>query len=115
MALKAARYVGDHDVTLSTFGGPFFDAWGNLLTTRVITNGSTLLMPEEEVLGVSYLIDPRHIKDPIKIGSGRVLTPDLVGLTPEELEAAGWEFHAPRPDWVVMTAQELAAGPNGSV
>lgn len=98
----AARYIGQHEVVLSKLGGPYVDASGARLSERVLRPGDTLMVNEPEVLGETWLHDPRHIKPSENLGSGRVVKPEHQGLSDDELSVLGYQFHAGRSDFEVL-------------
>jgi hypothetical protein len=99
MAKIPARYIGQHEVVLSKQGGPYFDGSGARLTDFVLRPGSTLLMNEEEVLGSTFLLDPRHLAPAENLGPGRVVKPEHKGLSDAELAELGYQFHTGRSDF----------------
>jgi hypothetical protein len=65
----------------------------------VLKNGYTLMMNEDEVIGMTWLTDPRHLGDPIYLGPGRVVLPEHGEKSTEELSVLGYQFHEGRPDF----------------
>jgi hypothetical protein len=108
MAKIPARYVGGCDITLSKFGGPYFDGDGQRLTNLTLHPGDTLMMDEEEVLGVSWLHDPRHENESQKVGVGKQVLEQHNGLQDHELRDLGYQFHTGRSDFepIVVPAEK---------
>lgn len=101
-----ARYVGGHDIVLSKFGGPYYDGDGKRLIDLVMHPGDTLMMEDEEVLGVSWLHDPRHEQDSQKVGVGKQVLEQHNGLKDHELREVGYQFHTGRSDFEPVIAAE---------
>lgn len=99
MAQVPARYIGQHSVILSQFGGPYLDGDGFPLTNRTIHTGDTLMVGDEELYGVTWLIDPKLVKDPVRVGLGRKTLDEHVGMSEQELADLGYQFHQGRPDF----------------
>lgn len=118
----AIRYVGTFAVYLEKTSKPYRNADGaflDLVEVRpgawkyVLAPGDTLLVPEDEALGITYLVDPRGEQEPVKLGSGLCLIPEHQGRNWQELidvrftygsEKANtgiwcYEFHMPRADF----------------
>lgn len=93
-------YIGETPLRLSADHGPYHDANGKLLVGRDILPGHTLMMPAEEVLGMTIWHDPRGILDSEKIGVGRMVKPEHQGLDLDTLQATGYEFHGGRSDFI---------------
>lgn len=92
-------YIGEHEVELNKYGGPYFDGAGQRLVDLKLRKGDTLMMPDEEVLGYTVLRDMSCNNDPVYIGVGRVVLPQDARLSDEELYAMGYQFHQGRPDF----------------
>ena len=95
----AARYIGDHPLTLPKEFAPYRDGDGKALSTLSLYPGDTLMMPETEVLGQTFLEDPRAERDTLWLGPGRVILPADQDKSPEELGQIGYSFHEGRPDF----------------
>ena len=98
----AARYIGPAGLRLSNALGPYLDAHGQRRTNLYLTPGDTLMLPDVEVLGQTYLFDPKSINDPLWLGVGRVVLPEHATLSERELAVLGYEFHAGRSDFEPM-------------
>src|SRR5437764_11588552 len=94
-----ARYIGHSDITLSKLGEPYYDADGQRLTDFVIHPGETLMMNDEEILGFTMLLDPRHELPAQKLGVGRVILDQDKGLSTQDLQLKGYQFHTGRSDF----------------
>src|SRR6266568_3703354 len=99
MAQIPARYIGQFDITLSKLGGPYYDGDGQRLTDFVLHPGQILMMNDEEILGFTMLLDPRHELPSQKLGVGRVILDQDKGLSDQELLLKGYQFHAGRTDF----------------
>jgi hypothetical protein len=99
MAQIPARYIGHFDITLSKLGGPYYNGNGQRLTDFVIHPGDTLMMGDEEILGFTMLLDPRHEQPARKLGVGRVVLDQDKGLSDQELLLKGYQFHTGRSDF----------------
>jgi hypothetical protein len=99
MAKVAARYAGEYQIVLAKFGGPYFDAEGSRLSSLLLSTGDTLQVEEEEIIGCTWLHDPRHEIDSVKLGLGRIVKPEDQDLSDAELNAKGYEFHQPSGLW----------------
>jgi hypothetical protein len=97
--LIPARYIAEHEVTLNKLGGPYVNGDGQPLLNLVLKCGQTLMMLEDEVIGMTWLTDPRREKNPIYLGAGRVVLPEHSDKSPEELSVLGYQFHEGRPDF----------------
>lgn len=109
-----AIYIGTHPIRLSPDHGPYTDGDGNPLTQLDLLPGESLLMPEEEVLGMTIWHDPRGLLPSEKLGSGRVVKDGHQGLDLETLQALGYEFSDGRADFstperVAQVQREAAA------
>lgn len=98
-----ARYIGEHSILLSPLGRPYFDAQGKPLQSLVLRKGDTLHINEGEARGESWLHDPAREKESLWLGTGKRVLPEHAGLSPEEHEAAGYEWHQGRPDFEEIT------------
>lgn len=103
MAKVAARYVGAQTLVLSKYGAPYFDGDGARRTSLLLNYGDTLMVEEEEVLGCTWLHDPRHEQDSDRLGLGRVVKPEHAHLNDEERAAIGYQVHEPSGLWEYMT------------
>jgi hypothetical protein len=97
--LIPARYIGEHELTLSKYGGPYLDGDGKPRLDLHVRQGDTLMMLEEEVIGFTVLLDPRHINDPVNLGPGRVVLEAHRDKSAPDLGAIGYQFHEGRPDF----------------
>lgn len=95
-----ARYIGKHTVVLRPLDGPFLNGAGEKLTSLILYPGDTLLMPETEILGQTFLVDLRRDGAPARhLGAGRVVLPEHDGLSDDALYALGYEFQEGRADF----------------
>lgn len=95
-------YIGAVPLRLSADHGPYLDGDGARLESRDVSTGQTLMMSEEEVNGMTIWFDPHGILFPERIGPGRCVKEEHAGLSPEELEVAGYQFHEGRSDFVTV-------------
>lgn len=109
MAKVAARFVGAHALVLSKYGGPFKDGNGKRLASLLLNPGDTLMVEEEEVTGCTWLHDPRHEAESVKLGLGVVILPDHMHLSDAERNALGYEVHEPSGLWEYMTPPQVVA------
>ncbi len=111
-----ARYMGDHEIILPAERGPYFDGNGQPLQPTIksaisgqfaygLRPGDTLMMPEEEVLGVTYLHDVHQQNPSIKVGAGKCVLKEHEGLSMDELRSLGYEFMTGRSDFQVLPAE----------
>lgn len=100
----AARYIGEHAVMLSPLGGPYVDETGVQKSDLMLSPGDILMMPDHEVLGQTWLFDPRAERDPVYLGTGRKVLPEHEGKTDAELRVLGYQFHMGRPDFELAGA-----------
>lgn len=94
-----ARYIGNYAVHLQRTGGPFQNIDGSARESLVLNPGDTLMMPAEEILGATWILDPTLQNDPHYLGVGRVVRDEHAGLQDAELMAMGYQFHQGRPDF----------------
>ena len=94
-----ARYIGPVGKRLSKALGPYFDASGTRRTKHFLNPGDTLMLPDVEVLGQTYLFDPKGEKAPLWLGVGRVVLPQHQQTSERDLAILGYEFHAGRSDF----------------
>ena len=104
-----ARYIGNHEVQLFKHGGPYRDGNGNPLQELLLRSGDTLMMPAQEVLGMTWLTDPRCQEDPVSLGVGRVVLPEHQQLSDAELIDIGYQFHMGRSDFepIVSATEQI--------
>lgn len=93
------EYIGNHRIELNKYGGPYFNAKREQLLELSLTRGDTLMMPEEEIRGYTILRDMSGQSDPLNLGSGRVVLPQHMSKSDDELMAMGYQFHQGRPDF----------------
>lgn len=93
-----ARYLG-HPVVLKEGQGRLYDGDGNALSSHLMVAGQTLLIPDTELYGMTYKRTTRQTDDRTLLGAGRIILPEDVGKSAEELMMAGYEFHEGRPDF----------------
>lgn len=103
MAKVAARYVGAQTLLLSKYGGPYFDGDGHRRASLLLSPGDTLMVEEEEITGCTWLHDPRHEQDSVKLGLGRVVKPEHAALSDDERAAIGYQLHEPSGLWEYET------------
>jgi hypothetical protein len=106
-----ARYIGGHTVQLPAGLGPFYNIDGTRRTSLLLETGDTLMMPETEIIGQTYLFDPRGQTDPLHLGAGKRVLPEHVGLDDRELSLLGYEFHQGRPDFEPVVEAEPTQAP----
>lgn len=94
-----ARYIGLHEVQLFKLGGPYFDGQGKPLEEYMLRPGDTLMMNAPDVLGQTFLTDPKNQSEPVWLGIGRVVLPEHQKLSNSELIDFGYQFHGGRPDF----------------
>lgn len=99
-----ARYIGEHSILLSPLGRPYFDAQGKPLQSLALRKGDTLYINEGETRGESWLHDPAREKESLWLGTGKRVLPEHAGLSPEEHEATGYEWHQGRSDFIEITS-----------
>lgn len=105
--LIPVRYIGDVEVVLGHFGGPYKDANGKLLTDLVLRKGDTLMMRASEVKGMTVKFDPRGIADAEILGVGHIVKPEHEGLSTDDLVIQhGYQFHQGRTDFEPIVAEE---------
>jgi hypothetical protein len=92
------RYIG-HEVQLFKLGGLYFDGQGKPLEEYMLRHGDTLMMNAAEVLGQTFLTDPRNQSEPVWLGIGKVVLPEHQKLSNEDLIDIGYQFHGGRPDF----------------
>lgn len=98
-----ARYIGEHSILLSPLGKPYFDAQGKPLQSLVLRKGDTLYINEGEARGESWLHDPAREKESLWLGTGKCVKEEHAGLSAEEHEQLGYEFHGGRGDFEEIT------------
>lgn len=103
-----ARYIGNHVVDLQQTRRDWRNIDGSKRTEMVLTNGDTVMMPAEEVLGMTLWHDPQRQKRSIKVGIGRCVLKEDAGKTIEELKQIGYEFHQGRPDFEPLETEPPA-------
>jgi hypothetical protein len=103
-----ARYIGTSKMRLSRGTGPYYNLDGTRRTTLDLFTGDEMLMPERELLGQTYLHDPRGELQSYHLGSGHVVLPGHEEHEPVELSALGYEFHQPRPDFLLLVDKQEA-------
>jgi len=94
-----ARYISETPIILSPMGRPYFDANGKPLESMALRKGDTLYINEGEARGESWWHDPQRNKESLRLGSGKRVLPEHAGLSAEEHEFLGYEFHGGRPDF----------------
>lgn len=99
-----ARYIGDTEIVLGHYGGPYKDGDGKPLTDLVLRKGDTLMMRESEVNGLTVKFDPRGVNDPEILGVGRVVLPEDTDVPEDELFLRGYQFHQGREDFEPVEA-----------
>jgi hypothetical protein len=109
--LVPARYTGSNKVHRSKLQGPGFDANGQRRTTLLIEQNDVLMMPEREILGQTLLFDPRNVQPPQDLGAGKRVKPEHAGLSDEELQGLGYEFHQGRSDFALVSPPLLVEAP----
>ena len=102
-----ARYIGPHPVVLGAFGGPYYDAAGRPLASLYLAYGDTLMMPEGEIRGETYIVTTQGAE---YLGTGKVVKEEHAGLSASTLADLGYQFHQGRPDFAEIVS-ELAAAP----
>lgn len=96
----AATYIGSYEIVLNPAGGPYYDAQGQRLQSNILRPGETIQMEDTEVNGLTILRDPKGNLPSRLLGTGRVIRPQDSGLSPDDLDLIGYEFHEGRPDFV---------------
>lgn len=107
-----ARYIGEHEVLLPYERGPYFDGNGHPLQPSIMNAstgekvlglhyGDTIMMPDVEVLGQTYLINQQTGKA-LHLGAGRKILKEHQGKSLEELVAMGYEFQEGRKDFAPL-------------
>jgi hypothetical protein len=99
-----ARYIGEQELTLSKYGGPYLDGDGRPRPDLFLHKGDVIMMTEDEVVGFTVLLDPRHINDPVQLGPGRVVLDEHRGKSTAELAVIGYQYHEGRPDFEPVVA-----------
>jgi len=94
-----ARYISETPIVLAPFGKPYFDANGKPLESLALRKGDTLYINEGEARGESWLHDPQRVKESLRLGSGKRVLPEHAGLSADEHEQIGYEFHGGRGDF----------------
>lgn len=94
-----ARYIGNHIVDLQQTRRDWRNIDGTPRKEMRLSNGDTVMMPAEEVLGMTLWHDPARQKPSIKVGVGRCCFPQHEGKSEEELREIGYEFHMGRTDF----------------
>jgi hypothetical protein len=105
--LVPARYIGTNRVHRNVLQGPGYDGLGQRRTTLTIEQGDVLMMPEREILGQTYLFDPRNVDPPLDLGAGKRVKPEHATLEAEELEILGYQFHEGRPDFELVVPEPV--------
>lgn len=100
-----ARYIGNTPVGLQDDKRDWRNIDGSKRTNLVLNNGDALMMPAEEIIGFTILEDPRQQRDPLHLGVGRVVLPEHVGKSREELDALGYLFNVGRSDFELIEAE----------
>lgn len=106
MAKIACVYIGATPLRLAQGHGPYLDGSGARLKSRDLAFGSTIMMSEEEVNGVTFLHDPAGVLDSEKLGPGRMIKAEHGGLETEALLALGYDWHEGRADFVTVEQYE---------
>lgn len=106
-----ARYIGQTDIILAHFGGPYRDGNGKPLEDLVVRHGDTLMMREGEVSGFTIKFDPRGEANAEYLGIGEVVKPEDQGKERDVLLREGYQFHQGREDFepYVVDAPEATA------
>lgn len=102
--LVPARYIGANRIHRSKLQGPGYDGNGQRRRTLAIEAGDVLMMPEREILGQTLLFDPHNVHAPLDLGAGKRIKPEHVGLSDEELEMRGYQFHGGRSDFELVVS-----------
>lgn len=102
--LIPARYIGEHEMTLSKYGGPYLGEDGKPRMDLHVHSGDVIMMNEDEVIGFTVLLDPRHVNDPQPLGPGRVVLDEHRDKSAAELAVIGYQFHEGRPDFEQVRA-----------
>jgi|SRR5580765_460352 len=101
-----ARYIGHHRIGLIAGQGPFYNTDGTIRAKLTIERGDELLMPAEEILGYTVLEDPHSNNNPLHLDVGRVVLPEDVNKSLEELAAIGYRFNMGRQDFMPLIVDE---------
>lgn len=102
-----ARYTGYGIIDLTTTGRKeWFNIDGSKRTDMSVSHGDTLMMPDYEVLGQTFL----NLKGgkQLYLGAGKLVRKEDEGKSEEELKAIGYEFHEGRSDFTLV---DVAAAP----
>jgi hypothetical protein len=103
--LIPARYIAEHEVVLSKFGGPYLDEHGKPLEKLVLRKGDIIHMDEHEVIGSTWLLDLRAEKDPQYIGVGKRYP---ANMSDAEAQNIGYQYHEGRRDFEAVVAKPAA-------
>lgn len=101
-----ARYVGNHIVDLQQTRRDWRNIDGAPRKETRLSNGDTVMMPAEEVLGMTIWHDPQQQKPSVKVGIGRCCFPLHQGKSEDELRALGYEFHMGRTDFEAIEVEK---------
>jgi hypothetical protein len=104
--LVPARYIGTNRIHRNKLQGPGLDGTGRRRTSLLVEQGDILMMPAREILGQSYLFDPRGVNAPLDLGVGRRVLPEHAQLSERDLALSGYEFHSGRPDFELVVIEE---------
>lgn len=110
-----ARYISEREVILPAERGPYFDGYGQplkpLLQDSVFKQpvyglryGDTLMMPDTEILGQTFFVNPETGMT-LHLGAGRRILKEHQGLSLDELvnmKPAHYEFMDGRSDFEVF-------------
>lgn len=99
-----ARYIGNHAVSLPSHI-QFKNVDGSMRKEKNLYAGDELLMPSDEILGQSFFRSPSG--EMFYLGAGRVIKPEHVGLSLEQLVQAGYEFHQGRQDFEAIVTPDF--------
>lgn len=101
--LVPARYIGNHAVELVP-GLIYYNIDGTRRRNNTLEHGDTLMMRDEDVFGKTIWHDPHRQQPSRMLGIGRVVLPEHVNLSEEELSLAGYEWHEGRSDFQAIEA-----------
>jgi hypothetical protein len=97
-----ARYIGHHRIGLHPAMGPYYNTDGTIRANLTLDRNDEIMMPAEEVLGYTLLEDRHGNNNPLYLGVGRVVMPEDVGKSDDELAAIGYRWNIGRQDFIPL-------------
>jgi hypothetical protein len=103
MAKIPARYIGSYPVMAST---QLYNIDGTLRNSYLISHGDEILMEASEVIGETWIFDPRGQHDPVYLGAGHMVRDEDKGKSDDQLSAIGYQFSLGRSDFEAIQQKQ---------